>query len=342
MLKEDLALLDRCFTPKRAWNAVKSEVAFRLSNLLRRPVVSAMPPILMIEPTNICNLRCPLCPSGNGTLRRSKGMMDIALFRRIVDQAAPDTTELILWNQGEPFLHPHLTEMIRYASQKKMWTTCSSNLNLEMDWEKVVRSGLGTLIVSLDGVTQDVYNQYRVNGNLEKVLSNTRSIVQTKRDLGVGLPVIRWQFLAMRHNEHQIQEARTMAARIGVDVFELKSAQIYQPEDADTYLPLNPAYSRYRTRDGELVLKAPLKNRCARIWSRMVINWDGRVAPCCFDKDIDYPVGDATRQKIREIWRGRDFQEFRARVLTHRADIPMCRNCGEGMRLKLFEETPGK
>ncbi|MCD4828613.1 MAG: SPASM domain-containing protein [Candidatus Cloacimonetes bacterium] len=298
-----------------------------------------MPPIVMMEPTNLCNLKCPLCPSGTGTLKRPRGFMDMDIYRKIIDEIAPHSSMLILWNQGEPFLHPQFLQMVRYAADRRLFTLASTNAGCLPDAEDIVRSGLHSLIVSLDGATQETYNKYRVNGDLATVLAGVRALVAAKRRLHSPTPIIKWQFLVLKHNEHEIEQIRRLAREIGVDSLQFKTAQIYSKEDVDTYLPLNPKYRRYKVVDGDFELKFGIANRCRRLWTQPVVNQDGRMAVCCFDKDNDVKVGDVHSHSLRELWHGPAFKRMRRIILTNRASVPMCRNCGEGVRIQLKQRT---
>jgi MoaA/NifB/PqqE/SkfB family radical SAM enzyme len=151
--------------------------------------VSGLPFVLMIEPTNLCNLRCPLCPSGDGRLTRARGMMDRATFDRILKQTKGAVKLLQLWNQGEPLLHPDLPWMIRRAKQHGMFVSMSTNGHPLADpstAKKIVRSGLDHLIVSVDGATQETYARYRRGGNLQTVLRGIEHCVQARTIAGGG------------------------------------------------------------------------------------------------------------------------------------------------------------
>lgn len=337
LLKEKINFVKKCYTGKRLKNAIKAELSYYISVLLKKSVVWGLPPILMIEPTNICNLKCPLCPSGTGELKRERGFMSLDVFKKVVDEVKDYTTQLVLWNQGESFLNKDFLKMVRYASDNRLYTLASTNLNVMADADELVHSGLDSLIVSLDGTTQETYNKYRVNGNLDVVLENVKKIVAAKKRANSSSPYIRWQFLVMKHNEHELEEIKRMAHEIGVDQLELKSVQIYAKSDVKEFLPENPKYRRYKISGDNFELKYKIKNRCHRIWTDPVINWNGEVGICCFDKDVDHKVGNITRQPFQEIWTNAAFQDIRNTILKDRKSIPICRNCLEGTKLRLEE-----
>lgn len=301
-----------------------------LSRIIKRPLLRHYPPALMIEPTNICNLKCPLCLSGNGQLKRPKGMMPLERFIRIVDQIHRRTGMLILWNQGEPFLNQDFYPMLEYASQKGFYTMTSTNASLELDIPRIVHSGLNKLIISMDGITKESYNNYRINGNFELVLQNLNALVEQKHKLHNRQLQIVWQFIIMNHNEQELPEVQRLAKDFGVDKLELKTVQIYSSDDLK-YLPSNHKYSRYRTSEKSFELKTVLKNRCRRLWTQPVINWDGEMNICCYDKDGSFPIGNIDGHSFAALWFGENMQKLRAAILKNRSAIEICRNCGEGI-----------
>jgi len=262
--------------------------------------------------------------------------MDLDNFKRLMDELGEYLFLLMLWNQGEPFLNPHFLEMIEYARSKKVPTITSTNGHfLNGLWQPgdIIRSGPDELIVSLDGASPETYNRYRRGGNFDLVVDNLRRLCGEKRRLGSRTPIVHLQFLIMRHNEHEIGQIRELARSIGVDKLSLKTVQVQSPEEAEIFLPREEKYSRYRFDRGSLKTKAELVNGCKHLWYSSVVNWDGSVVPCCFDKDGNYRLGNAfDSEGLRGIWQSGEYTRFRDLILHHRSAIPMCRNCTEGLK----------
>lgn len=330
-----LRFVIKYITYKRLINMIKAYASYFLAGLIKKPIVWGLPPIVMIEPTNVCNLKCPLCPSGADTLNRNKGFMDLTLLKKLVDEVSEYAFMLILWNQGEPFLNKDFIQMCEYAASKKIALLVSTNANILPNAEKIVSSGIERLIISLDGATQDTYNKYRINGNLQTVIDNVRKIVAAKKKLKSSTPRIVWQFIVMKHNEHEVDEIKRLSSALEVDTLSLKTAQIYSKEDINTYLPTNPKYRRYKVEGDNFELKYGVKNKCRRLWTQPVVNWDGEVAVCCFDKDNDFKIGNIKNKDLKELWKNKAFMKMRKTILTNRKSIPMCLNCGEGVSLKI-------
>jgi radical SAM protein with 4Fe4S-binding SPASM domain len=317
----------------RLANAARIYGSYQYSRWKRVPSMAGMPVSVSIEPTTSCNLRCPECPSGLRSFTRPTGMLKASLFRDVIDQLAPTLNYLTFYFQGEPYLHPDFLQMVQYASSKGIYTATSTNGHYLRDdlARATVESKLDRLIISIDGTTQETYQSYRIGGSLEKVLDGAARVVQWKRKLKSRTPHIIFQFLVVKPNEHQIADARALAHQIGVDDLVLKTAQIYNYQNGSDLIPDDPRYARYQKKaDGTYEIRNRLLNECWRMWQGCVITWDGKVLPCCFDKDGTYVMGDLGRNAFRDIWYGDKYAAFRESLFRSRSEIEMCRNCTEG------------
>lgn len=311
-------------------------ISFHYSRWTKKTIHPGYPLSISIEPTTSCNLRCPECPSGLRSFSRSTGMLDEGLFKRVLDQIHSKVFYLTFYFQGEPFLNPSFLKMVSYASSKNMYTTTSSNAHYFTDEvaRQTVESGLDRLIISIDGTTQETYEQYRIGGSLDKVVDGTRKVVQWKKKLGSGKPFLVFQFLVVRPNEHQIEDVKKLAHEIGVNKVVFKTAQVYDYEQGNELIPLNEKYSRYRLHeDGTYSIKNSLKDQCWKLWHSSVITWDGTVVPCCFDKDARHRMGNLENQSFKEIWNDSEYLTFRAKLLRNRKEIDICKNCSEGTKV---------
>ncbi len=323
-------------TPRKIWNVAKVLGSYYLSRLLQKPIQWGVPFSISIEPTTACNLRCPECPSGLRSFSRPTGNLRSDFFRKTIDDLHRDLSFLIFYFQGEPYINPDFLDMVHYASQRGIYTITSTNghfLN-EENARKTIESGLDRLIISVDGSTQDVYEQYRKSGKLEVVLQGARNVVKWKKELKSKTPQLIFQFLVVRPNEHQIPEIYKLAEEIGIDEVRLKTAQIYDYAQGNPLIPKQDRYSRYRKQaDGSYRIKNQLLNHCWKLWHACVITWDGVVVPCCFDKDAKYRMGNLQEQSLREVWQQEPYREFRQQLMKGRDKIDICTNCTEGCKI---------
>ncbi|MEO6220679.1 MAG: radical SAM/SPASM domain-containing protein, partial [Ginsengibacter sp.] len=262
-------------------------------------------------------------------------MLQKDFFTQTIDDIHKELLYLIFYFQGEPYLNTSFLEMVKYASSKGIYTATSTNAHYLTDEaaRKTVESGLDRLIISIDGTTQDVYQQYRIGGNLNKVIEGAKNIVKWKKELKSKTPFVFFQFLVVKPNEHQIEDIKKLAADIGVDEVRFKTAQVYDYEnDPNQLIPKNVKFSRYKkNKDGKTISKNKLSNHCWKLWQANVITWDGLVVPCCFDKDASHQLGNLKMQSFKEIWRNDNYKQFRKELMTSRKNIDICANCSEGI-----------
>jgi radical SAM protein with 4Fe4S-binding SPASM domain len=319
----------------RVWNMITILGSYYLSKITKRNYHKGMPISVSIEPTTSCNLRCPQCPSGLREFSRPTGMLDLDIYKSTIDQLSGSLTYLTLYFQGEPYLNPSFLKMVSYANTKNIYTATSTNAHyLDINnCKKTIESGLDRLIISVDGITQETYKKYRIGGQLDKVFEGTKNLVEMKRKMKSRTPYIIWQFIVFGHNEHEIEAVKKIAKDIGVDHLAMKSAQVYDFETGSDLIPNNPKYSRYSKDFAKFSIKNKLLNHCWRMWQGCVITWDGKVVPCCFDKDASYRLGELADKTFTEIWQGQAYHSFRKLLLKSRKNIEICKNCTEGTQV---------
>ncbi len=279
---------------------------------------SGRPYALVLDTNNICNLRCPLCPTGIGTIDRTKGRMPPATFQHIIDHVGADLFMLALHNWGEPLLNRQIFDLITYAHEANVGTVISTNGTVlrEGDAERLVTCGLDHLIFSVDGVSQGVYETYRVGGDVEKAFANMRAVVEAKRRLRGRLPLIEWQYLVRHGNEHEVPLARRKAKALGVDILKFAPLGIMlgnttRPFDhalVDEWLtPTAP--DTVAAHKADYLIPQP----CFWLWKSAVINYDTTIAPCCWLSQTNGDFGTLAEDTFDDIWNGPAYQAARSR-----------------------------
>jgi len=317
---------------RRLSNFILVESGFLLSLIFRTAIVIGKPWAASVEPTTSCNLRCPECPTGMNSLSRNKGNMNTEVFQKILERLSPDLFYLTLYFQGEPMLNPHFSEMVTMARNQNIFVATSTNGHYldDKNIDSIIKSGLNHLIISLDGLDQQTYEKYRVNGDLPIVIEGIKRLVAAKKAMKSNAPFIELQFIVMRHNEHQMEQMREFSKLVGVDKLAFKTAQVYNFDAESTIIPNLKSKSRYRqTSYGKWVIAKKIRNRCHRIWSSLVITWDGKVVPCCYDKNADHKQSNLIEETLSDIWKNQNYTAFRKQVLINRSETEICRNCGE-------------
>lgn len=271
----------------------------------RTSKIKGHPLKLTFDPISVCQLRCPLCPTGRRLQDRGSGHAKLHIFQHLMDEIGDELFFVDFYNWGEPLLNKHLEDMIEIASSKRIMTSMSSNLSLPLTDErarKLVGSGLGELICSLDGSTQETYATYRRRGDFKLAVENLRKIVQAKKELGSSRPSIIWRFYVFNFNEHEVEDARALAEEVGVDRFVLGSPYLENDQfemsaderaEARSWAPNDPQRNRYHSSHPEYAdpaASATIRSRCDWHYLSTAINPDGGVAPCCavFKKAHDF------------------------------------------------------
>lgn len=337
-LRDSWELTKPFLRPARFWNAVKVYASYYWGRMTGSAAQWGKPLAVGIEPTTACNLGCPQCPSGLNTFTRPTGKMTAEKFAVVVDKLADACGYVTLYFQGEPYINKAFTAMIAECTKRGIYSATSTNAHFltETVAEETVKAGLKRMIISIDGVTQDSYSHYRVGGQLEKVLEGTRHVLNARKKLGKKNPVVIWQFIVFAHNEHELPEVKRLAKEYGVDKLAIKTAQVYDAENAEQWLPVDDKKSRYQKNEqGKLELKYAGLRHCSRLWTNPVVTWDGNVVPCCFDKDAEHGFGNVIGEDFESVWQGEKAAEFRKRLKKGRSNIEICRNCSEGTRVWL-------
>ena len=359
--------------PLRVLNYLLLVCGYLLSRITGRVFHFGKPAAVSIEPTNRCNLHCPECPSGMKELNRASGIMNPVFFRTVIDQLSPELAWLNLYFQGEPYLNPHFFDLASYARSKGIYVSSSTNGHFldKQNAEATVKSGLNRLIISVDGTDQQTYESYRIGGSLTKVVEGIKHLAQARKKAGSRYPKIIVQFLVLKSNERQVGDIRKLGIEWGADKVEIKTAQFNDYEQGNPLMPAEGKYTRYRMQDARSVMqdagcgmkvegmkvegmkvegmkdegmkgvgsgmrygiKNGLPNHCFRMWSGCVVTWDGKVVPCCFDKDATHLLGELNKESFMTIWKGKEYNIIRRKIMKERKTIAICRNCTEGIGL---------
>lgn len=305
-------------------------------------------PKLTIEVTNVCNLRCPLCPTAS-TMRRPRGFMSLENYKKIIDGVVGLKSYVEMDFAGEPTLNKHLIEMISYANSRGIKTMISTNMMMGhgFDFEGLVKSGLTYIVMAVDGASQETENKYRVGADFRRVLKNMKAVTSARERLNSETPIITWQFIVMKHNQHEIVKAEKMAKEIGVDRLLFKSLSIIIGKDGKTgasFIPHDrkklsgnidlPDDERYtKNYRDENAAKKEVKV-CSWLWDSVIL-WNGDVTICCADYHGDAVVGNVFRDGgFKNVWKSRKYAMMRKKII--RREIPICRMC---QRLIYTENT---
>jgi radical SAM protein with 4Fe4S-binding SPASM domain len=304
---------------------IKSTVSFMRGSR----VVAGRPMNITIEPTNTCNLRCPVCETGAGILKRTPQHMTMEQFKTVIDKIAPYTNTLMFYFMGEPFLNKHSYDMIAYAkSQGIPFVTTCTNGDL-VDPEKLIKCGIDEVSFQIGGMTQETHQVYRINSNLERVFKNLRAALSARKASGTKLRITSG-FILMKHNEHQVEEFKRTMTEWGVDTPTIIDPCVRTYEEGLRYLPTDLNHWFY---DPEAFNKGRLRprfyppNECPWIYYSLSIHVSGNVVPCCRDPLGENVMGNLITQGLDEVWNGEKFKAFRDQLHKDQGSINICRLC---------------
>ena len=263
--------------------------------------------------------------------------MEVADLERVIDDLGNYLLEVNITNYGEPFLNKDLYSMIRYMKRKGIKVNIGSNGHFFNDLESVqefVLTGIDDIYISLDGVSQETYERYRVGGDFKKVVTGLKLLVKTRNELKSSTPFIELQFLVMKHNEHEVPQIREIAEDIGVDRLILKPVSFNVsewevPEIKErfkAFMPRDEKYRLYKINNNDLEWKEKIQNRCDYLWRGTVVLCDGSIVPCCLDPSGDMVMGNV-RDGIKNVWNSEKYTALRKQILKDKSKLSICRYC---------------
>lgn len=323
-------------TPKRVFNLLCNSGYY----LLNIPPQKTYPSLLIIEPSGVCNLRCPLCPTGakfskNGTQTRTRGQLSLENFKLVLDKYAEHALICAFIGYGEPFINPELVSLVEYAKKKKLYTQIVTNGHFIADIDiasKVVATGLDSIVFSVDGADQKAYEQYRVRGDLERVKASISNMAKARYKMKVNNPTIEIRTILTPYTLPQREELYQMGKKLGADKVFFKTInlenRVHSDQETKNRFYLGGFFSRYIDAVS-LKSRSRIKNECQYIWFSIGVASDGIAAPCGYmigAPDI-MELGNELDDTTNPVWTNETTNNFRKQILSHKKQIEECRNC---------------
>jgi len=296
------------------------------------------PSVVKVEPTNICNLRCPLLPCTNDQSgpTRHDGLRQIHTYHCEISHYA-SIVQLHLG--GESFIHPKMIDMIRYAHEKGLYVHVDTNGHYIRTLDKaveIVRSGLDYISVSVDGATQQTYEIYRKRGNLDHVLLGLDNLKEAKRITGSEKPVVSVQTIVSQHNEHEMIDMLDIANRAEADEMRFQAICTRTPQEREDWQSKTPGLTR-----DDASIRRVRRIPCEWLWTVAIVWWDGFVTPCTLDENRRYILGNVFEEgSLLAVWNGKTFQEFRQQMVRDKASISICEGCPGDLTPPISELKP--
>jgi len=286
---------------------------------------------MQMELTSYCNLRCPVCPTGAGILKRSARAMDLPLLERVTDEVGPYLLTMSLWAWGEPLLHPQLAEALRIVTGRTFGVKLSTN-GQNLDDPRVQEALLDHpptyLIVAIDGLTDATNSRYRVGARLAPALEGVRALAAARRRRGQSEPLLHMRYIVTRHNEHELPGLEDFARRNGFDVLSVRTMSIIDAPEAE-HRSLVPEHDEYRAYEYEKGCRVRRDDFvCQTAFNLPAVLADGTVVACDQDFNAQAPLGRLGEgTSFADVWFGRQAQDVRRRIKREPRSLSFCRDC---------------
>ena len=326
----------------RRVNNIKSKVSTRLAlkKIINYPVSAT------VEVTNKCNLRCPVCDQQQVS-SRNYGLMTFDNFKKIIDEIGPYLLDLGFSDTGETFINRDSHKMISYTRNNypHIYTYMDTNGHY-INPEQVCNCGINKISFSIDGLDQDTYSQYRIQGRLEKVIDNLKKIKSYREKNGKNETIIELKFIVMKHNQHQLPYLEEFSKELGVDEVRIEKftsrgfkLRKYSQEEsinlAKKYISTIPKFAKY---DIEKSLETGLihsfevqkPTACQVPFTFTEILYNGDVRPCVVDFDSEHCFGNIFEAgSFWKVWTSKKAEEFRRNHSdkTFRDKYECCKSC---------------
>jgi len=291
--------------------------------LRRRQICSQLPFRFWLEPTNICNIKCEVCP--NPLIpKEQRGIMDFSLFRKIIDEASLFANEVYMFHRGESLIHPELHRMISYAKENGLLVKLNTNATIlsEKKSREILESGLDLISFSVDGYEKGVFEKIRVGAHFERVVNNVRTFLQLKKNGGYKRPLTQIEIMEfLGYSGTAIQEKRASFFK-NFRGLSFDRIIIRKPHNVGGNVALNKAQG-YDVRKKHYF-------PCSFPWYSLAIHWNGNVCPCPRDFMGNLVIGNISTASLVDIWNGERMLNVRRNILDRNLnDQVCCRNCDQ-------------
>lgn len=311
-----LLLRRRRITPRKLWTLARNMYAGYVRKLYRR---GPSPSVMMMEMTNACNLACSGCAlqmDESVSMQTPRKMIDLKIYRRIIDDVKDDLILLVPYLGGESFLNKRIFEALQYASERGISisvATTGSYDHIDDFGRKVSEAGIDFLFFSISGLTQEIYEKFHRKGDLAKVIANIKDVTRfpaSKR------PRVSIRYLLTAENAHQVRDLAAFTKEVGADFYELRQV--------DGELQLVDEISS--AAEGKTTLTA--NDTCPWLWASTVVKAHGEVIPCCYDYYGVPEMGAVSAlSSIRDIWNGPTYRKFRETWHKEGNTLDCCSQC---------------
>ena len=299
--------------------------------------VTGRPKTIVIDLVSVCNIRCPMCsvPPDIASDFTDKKHIDFELFKRIIDELDGYVTDLSLVYSGEPLLHPYFADIVDYVKDRYYVLTISNGTVIKGKRLETLCNGIDYLQFSFDGNSKESYEKYRVGAKFEEVKENINTVINKKKELGTGLPIITITYLVNSYNESEVEDSKKYWLKKGVNNFFEKAINLNlhrrsddkDSEDLKHWLPSNNEINLYDNISESTGLKFKKQLKQCEIVKSPVIRGDGEILMCCHDLNNSVKIGSIKNKKFKNLWESDSYIVIRKNASKRK--FPICHVCGK-------------
>ena len=328
-------LWQKKITISRVINLVRNQASY----YLKSETASQSPSILIVEPTNVCNIACYSCRDENKRIYSHfykehpetipLGKINIEVYKSVIDELKNDILIAVLYVQGEPLLYKGIHEMIKYATERNVPTmTATNGMPLTIDaCRNLVENGLDFIKIAVSGFTQKTYGRYHIGGDIEVIKENIKRLVNARNEKKSNLYIM-VDYILFDYNRDEFHLFNKFCERLGIKCITRHGL-----------LPIS-----FKNGNAEMERVKPKRRLCDWLWHVAVINWDGSVWPCCQFPVASDPITlgniDSNGYSLKSIWNSEKYRSFRRQHIRHgRSKAFVCDRCDwEGVGLQAVKE----
>lgn len=271
------------------------------------------PPCLQIEPASVCNFKCVFCYQADRSFSASNkgymGMMDLDLFKNVIDEVEGNIESITLASRGEPTLNRSIDKMLEYCNDKFLGMKINTNASLLTDKmiHTILSNDVQTVAFSIDAADKELYEKLRVNGKFERTLRNVERFNEIKaKDYPTSRVVTRISGVKVNEMQDVDKQVETWSQYADIVAF-------------TNYIPWESSYENKLS---------GVEEPCTELWRRMFVWWDGIVNPCDYDYKSTLSKWNVKSKSVSEIWNSPYYNELRQKHLDNkRNEIEPCKRC---------------
>jgi radical SAM protein with 4Fe4S-binding SPASM domain len=280
-----------------------------------------IPPILVLEPTNNCNLDCIVCPRRE---LKKTGFMNYNLFKKIIAENKDYLKTILFYFRGESLLHPQFIDMLQYIkenSDTRLILSTNATILKDKITEKILQAQVDDIIFSIDGFSKRSYEKIRRGSNYSDVLTNVHNFILQKNILNSRINII-LKLIKTDTNQHEIDDFIKYWRKYNCDV-EISNYNTWANQlPSSLYSGIQGKYRDFR-------------EPCADLWFKGVITFDGKVVLCCYDFKEKIILGDLNHQSLFNIWNSERMKLLRDNHQKYLFNsLELCRDCSDWSRQK--------